>query len=1453
VNARKKSARAAGSTAARRPSARTKAAPPKKAAPPPSNLDELFGRLRTGAANVAGVTFQVAVSALVLAAGRAGSVELPVTSIRPEGVEDIDCELADGSLLLVQVKEHGVGARNIGAAEVAEIIAHAAYALTLDTTAGAAAPPVSAAAPHTRPGRVRRFAVVTDGQFGSGLPATGWGATLADALAALPNAAQVTRDLRMPLRTKLATLGLSDDLADVLIGHTHLVRMPTDLSKQTTAYLESGVDLHPAVASIVRAELLRDLGEMAARAREASFPTAERRHRSDIDAIADQIMQAVNVADLEEAVRDGVCEPAGYTTDSPVSAQAFLRGVEVVPAHIAADLDVVRPEEITSVLEGLADRRHVVIAGPSGSGKSALLWRAARTVERGARVVRVLTVANSEQATLLVRHVKRQRPTFEMPVLVCADNLGRAQTEAWPQARDRLLELPGVKVLGAIRHEDLTPSISSDAVVVDPRLAESAAREIYSRLEQLDTPTALAFEEAVQRADGLLMEFIALSTTGMRLREILAKQIELLATPQRRLQREALRLVCAAHVLGFAVPADGLPPLLDAAPDLVGDALARLQSEHLVAADGDRWHGLHDLRTEVLLELLHAATPPTLSETYARALRALPRDARPAAARRAAARIARQVAAAPAAVTGAEQLTAVNVALSPIAGYLSEQLGALTADAPDQDTEPVSYAAGLLETADRIDTVAYAHAVLTDVEQRPPTALDPATIASLAYSIAIDGVRMDLVPLRPLVNFARSLPARTCDAARRAAQALRPGTLTDLAARADLAAAVRLCEAAEGLIDLTAIQAQHIYRAHMPILPFPPGSNGTLYDADLRAQLTATLTALAGLHGAAVEEAFGSPLQRAEDAVASDPYGIRIELEFAPPEPLAEAVANTARATTYDQGRMLVVRAVAFLRQHAADRQPSAYRPRPKEDPRSVHGQAVLLARRLFDACPDADLVHVEMWQANCKPLHVIDHDEGVLSLRAGVLPRAQSTSRNVAFQAAVSEALTASDWTTRLRLQAQITRDLGDALRDIPSRLRDNDNSRRRSQWATQVQDLATRVAALPRRPPETDDILRAPLKTDRGNAADLDHELRAPDAQKDVLEHITGCLNQVTRALSQNRQLLLGAGSRLTESSALLDAARKQGAPRYASIGDTLPDELDRLVALHGRLLTAAAHPRVTVALRKKQSDHDIDALLNELAQEACEPDRHAIATLLADSNIQASTSIIRDAVPLPAWRDRCILVTIGFDDWDTAVVALQGWTEEGRKQAGLSGRVVALVVENGQPLPLGIQVFGSLGHALLIPEDNVAEWCNLNDVSIQLGPAHRQIRQLTNDLAEYSYALVRSTRRAATWQASPPHPMSPEQVAHDTQEQFAHELAIEVAKNSSRSQSHLRGLAARRVLELCDVVAREDGVSAGLAADIVDFDVTALANHEPTRATRLMGAAHITALRAEVAVEL
>lgn len=189
---------------------------PQTSAPRDNGFERLFASLRQGAANVSGVTFQIAVTLWVLLEGRVGTTQgLDVQAVVPEGLEDIDCSLRSGGSLLIQAKEHGVGARAIGASEVGKIIAHAAAAISDG----------------------RRFAIVTNGRFGSSLPITGFSGTLQEAISALPDPDAVRAPLLLSLAESLREKGLPPDAAPTLLSQTHLVSTGEEASARTLAVL----------------------------------------------------------------------------------------------------------------------------------------------------------------------------------------------------------------------------------------------------------------------------------------------------------------------------------------------------------------------------------------------------------------------------------------------------------------------------------------------------------------------------------------------------------------------------------------------------------------------------------------------------------------------------------------------------------------------------------------------------------------------------------------------------------------------------------------------------------------------------------------------------------------------------------------------------------------------------------------------------------------------------------------------------------------------------------------------------------------------------------------------------------------------------------------------------------------------------------------------------------------
>jgi hypothetical protein len=137
---------------------RTSGTRERREASPPLDLDELWQRVRAGAATVAGVRYQLAVSAFLLTGARR---HLELQELTPEGLEDVDCRLTDGTPLLVQAKDRAAGAGRFGLAELRAALEHAQDALRLDPNS--------------------RFAVITDAEFTAGLTETRFHRSVAEA------------------------------------------------------------------------------------------------------------------------------------------------------------------------------------------------------------------------------------------------------------------------------------------------------------------------------------------------------------------------------------------------------------------------------------------------------------------------------------------------------------------------------------------------------------------------------------------------------------------------------------------------------------------------------------------------------------------------------------------------------------------------------------------------------------------------------------------------------------------------------------------------------------------------------------------------------------------------------------------------------------------------------------------------------------------------------------------------------------------------------------------------------------------------------------------------------------------------------------------------------------------------------------------------------------------------
>ena len=88
--------------------------------------------------------------------------------------------------------------------------------------------------------------------------------------------------------------------------------------------------------------------------------------------------EQIDVETLEAAIRDGVCELFTYGVEELEEGGRFYEGEATQPFHVTSGLVMRRPDVLEKILSGLHDRFAVVITGPSGVGKSAVLWTVPR-------------------------------------------------------------------------------------------------------------------------------------------------------------------------------------------------------------------------------------------------------------------------------------------------------------------------------------------------------------------------------------------------------------------------------------------------------------------------------------------------------------------------------------------------------------------------------------------------------------------------------------------------------------------------------------------------------------------------------------------------------------------------------------------------------------------------------------------------------------------------------------------------------------------------------------------------------------------------------------------------------------------------------------------------------------------------------------------------------------------
>jgi DNA-binding transcriptional ArsR family regulator len=201
------------------------------------------------------------------------------------------------------------------------------------------------------------------------------------------------------------------------------------------------------------------------------------------------------------------------------------------------------------------------------------------------------------------------------------DDLGKLDAGAWDSFVDEVLQRPGVRLLAAVRSEDLgLVGTIGKAEIVLPTLEETLAERIHSEFLREAKTGWEHWREPFEKSEGLLLEYTHILTRGARLSETIRGQIDQRLRDERDLELKVLRLGACAHIWGGEASVRRIADRLDVEDEELQRALRRLLEEHLLREGaGDVVVGLHELRSREIVRWTHNVPPPTLDETAAAA------------------------------------------------------------------------------------------------------------------------------------------------------------------------------------------------------------------------------------------------------------------------------------------------------------------------------------------------------------------------------------------------------------------------------------------------------------------------------------------------------------------------------------------------------------------------------------------------------------------------------------------------------------------------------------------------------------------------------------------------------------------------------------------------------------------------------------------------------------------
>lgn len=293
----------------------------------------------------------------------------------------------------------------------------------------------------------------------------------------------------------------------------------------------------------------------------------------------------------------------------------YYEGIPAKPKHILKKLPVERKTFIDKITKSINSFQITVIKAASGQGKSTLAWQVCEKIKYDYEFYELNWFNDEKEAGDYITYFE-SRVKLGKNILVVIDGLS-ASTSKWSFLAKKLYDLP-LKILITTREEDWykyegnTRGISLNAENI--YLEKKEAELIFKKLKEQNKidPKVNHWQSSWEQIGNkkLIFEYIYLITKGELLDKLLREQLKELNNfdENARAKSELLRLVCFADVIGIKIKTKKIVKFIDKLYRITkdrGEFIKSIEKEYYINFEKEYLEGLHPLRSEKIVEILH--------------------------------------------------------------------------------------------------------------------------------------------------------------------------------------------------------------------------------------------------------------------------------------------------------------------------------------------------------------------------------------------------------------------------------------------------------------------------------------------------------------------------------------------------------------------------------------------------------------------------------------------------------------------------------------------------------------------------------------------------------------------------------------------------------------------------------------------------------------------------------